>query len=507
MAGALVVPKRQQVNKAHSSGWHLTTGPLVVSILLLFLAFRSFFLPGFFFFPFLLSNFFFFFFLLRSSVIHPPLPAPLPPLAASTDIDLIILPAMNKQPSGAVSVTTTTATGKTILTTGPISSLILPSSLVPYIWPNSPASFCTGVVVGLALAFLRPMIEFYVDIGASYISFIMRYILIWGSVAFIAWAILRTLQQTSAATLVINPEKERQEFEQQQQQQQNQNFTPNLNQSPSIQQQAQQQLISIQSQAGMVQRPMIQYQQHAEYDELINDQPPILYLHGEESEIDYGYDRSRPPSSFSNASGSRIMGGHVISSSASIYSDLSSGSSNISSNGNYYSPPMPQYNPYRKSPSPTRRSVDETATTTSAAYHSGQQARIPPSQNSGRTSPARKIVQSTVGPQHATATVVSDTAYSNGRPRESRANPASTSPTRRPLRSASPNRERPEKIQRDMEPKIVSLDDEENIGNAYRPYPPRIPQNYGGGAAGQPEGLSILEKPIGQSAFRMKRKA
>lgn len=119
-----------------------------------------------------------------------------------------------RMPSDPVSVTTTTATGKPTATNGPISSLILPSSLVPYIWPSSPASFCTGVVVGLLVAFLRPMIEFYVDIGASYISIAMRYILIWGSVAFIAWAILRTLQQTSAATLVINPENEKYNQEQ-----------------------------------------------------------------------------------------------------------------------------------------------------------------------------------------------------------------------------------------------------------------------------------------------------
>lgn len=80
----------------------------------------------------------------------------------------------------------------------------LASVLVPYIWPTSPASFCTGVVVGLIVALLRPIIEHYVDVGAKYIAVIMRFSLIWGSVALIAWAILRVLQQTSS-TVVSSP--------------------------------------------------------------------------------------------------------------------------------------------------------------------------------------------------------------------------------------------------------------------------------------------------------------
>lgn len=77
--------------------------------------------------------------------------------------------------------------------------------LVPYIWPTSPASFFTGVVVGLVVALLRPIIEHYVDVGAKYLAVFLRFSLIWGSVGLIAWGILRILQQTSSATLVLQP--------------------------------------------------------------------------------------------------------------------------------------------------------------------------------------------------------------------------------------------------------------------------------------------------------------
>lgn len=445
---------------------------------------------------------------------------------------------MMKKSSAAVSVTTTTATGKPTATTGPISSLILPSSLVPYIWPSSPASFCTGVVVGLVLAFLRPLIEFYVDIGAGYISFVMRYILIWGSVAFIAWAILRTLQQTSAATLVINPESEEQKQLQQEQQQERQQFnqqTISNDQSSSYQQQ----LVPIHTQAPMPlpkppspQRQLLQYQ-HSDYDELLPDQPPILHMYDDEPEIEYVYERSRPGSAYSNSSSSqgRLVNGQYISSSASIYSDLTSSSSASSNNGNYYSPPIPQYSPYRKSPSPNLSSNNNSRRSPSndnnTHISSAQQARIPPVQVSGRTSPTRKVVQSTQPVQPAIAKV-NNSPYSNtsstrnasptrntsptrnASPIRSsaRSNPASTSPTRRPIAS-----NKPEKVMHvGVEPKIVSLDDDDMIGsgNYYRGYSSKIQQAhniYGSGnSMPQPEGLAILEKPAGQSAFRLKRK-
>lgn len=417
-----------------------------------------------------------------------------------------------RMPSDPVSVTTTTATGKPTATNGPISSLILPSSLVPYIWPSSPASFCTGVVVGLLVAFLRPMIEFYVDIGASYISIAMRYILIWGSVAFIAWAILRTLQQTSAATLVINPENEKYNQEQ---------FlgSPNISNDQefhsSFLKQKQQQVAP---QAPMhlpnppsPRRQLLPYQSHhSDNEELISDQPPILQMYDDEPEIEYVYERSRPGSAYSNSSSNhgRALNGQYIPSSDCVYSDLTS-----SSGGNYYNPPVSQYNPYRKSPSPklsNNRFIanDKNTNTASARINSAQQTRVAPSQVSGRTSPTRRVVQSTFPAQPATATVNSSYASTSPVRSSARMNPASTSPVRKPIAS-----NRPETIiHTGIEPKIVSLDDDDGMGtqNAYRGYPNKIHQAhniYGGGnSLPHAEGFSVLEKPAGQSAFRMKRR-
>jgi hypothetical protein len=89
----------------------------------------------------------------------------------------------------------------------------LTSLLVPYIWPTSPASFCTGVVVGLIVALLRPIIEYYVDVGAKYIAVVLRFSLIWGSVGLIAWAILRVLQQTSSTVAPSSvPQQQQQRY-------------------------------------------------------------------------------------------------------------------------------------------------------------------------------------------------------------------------------------------------------------------------------------------------------
>lgn len=468
---------------------------------------------------------------------------------------------MMKTLNGPVRVKTTTATGQPTETTGRVSSLILPSSLVPYIWPSSPASFCTGVLVGLFVAFLRPLIEFYVDIGASYISFVMRYFLIWGSIAFLAWAILRTLQQTSAVTLVINPETE--------EQQQQAMATPDVAEEYVVEDQHQ-----FISQTPMPlppnppNRQLLQYQsQNSHYDELGGDHPPILHLYDDEPEnVEYRYERSRPASSYSGTSSNnnnhgqqshhfqgRIMAGQFVTSSsaASIYSDLTSSSSNSSNNGNFYSPPIPQYNPYRKSPSPNLSSNRRSPSNENSGINSVGGPRVAPSQASGRTSPARKTVQSTMPVQPSTATVNSSTsnpsgaavAYRNPSPSRSpvRSNPRGTSPTRKPMPSTT---RLPEKFTGASngygigigEPRIVSLDEDDGlstgasyrVGGGARDFGTGNGNVVGGGAAypatysskiqqahaiygdanvlPKPEGLSILEKPAGQSAFRLKRK-
>lgn len=186
---------------------------------------------------------------------------------------------------------------------------------MPYIWPTSPASFCTGVVVGLLIAFLRPLIEHYVDVGASYIAVGLRFSLIWGSVALIAWIVLRILQQTSAATLVINPQDPVDSQKQQQQQQQH------------------------------IPQDLVPSNMHHDMypNEYVLDHPRPRYMQGQ-----YG---------------------GVASSAESIYSATTTSSGSSGSSGNssslYYSPPTPQYNPYAgssggsspiRSNSPTRMS-------------------------------------------------------------------------------------------------------------------------------------------------------
>lgn len=436
------------------------------------------------------------------------------------------------------SISATTAIGKPMPTNVHVSSLILPNVLVPYIWPTSPASFCTGVVVGLIIAFIRPMIEFYVDVGASYIAVCMRFILIWGSVAFIAWLVLRVLQQTSAATLVINPDKpNEQELEDE-----NSLYKSQLSGSqplplpdpPTPQQQ-------FQAQMRLQSRSLHSLKQPTVFDINPANQPPVLHLYERASpelnQIEYSYERVAPqanpaaqiayqqqqfqPSSPPTAAThlyvptTTISNGHIVSSAASVYSDIttSSGSSNQSSaSGNYYSPPIPQYNPYNKALSPTpasRRGIPEDA----------HKMNVSPT----RPSPVRKSVNVPQPIQHTGVA-----------PIPASSNPAmAASGYARPIRSAgavSPVRRQavannsPTK-HNTVEPRIVPLDeDDHSTGHSYRPYPNRIQQIqaiYGGsnvpGAEQQhagfkgkenyhPEGITVLEKPAGQSAFRLKRR-
>lgn len=212
-------------------------------------------------------------------------------------------PASLATPSTAsVSVVqTTTATGAPKPTTRAIASLVLPSALVPYIWPTSAASFCTGVVVGLGLALLRPVIEHYVDISAGYVALGMRYVLIWGSVGLIAWVVLRVLQQTSKATLILNPAENVP----------TETAGPNSMQAPA------------------------------------------------RSEQDSYYDHARYARHNSTATTTTTTAaGGLESSASSIYSSAdsltSASSSSTSASSLYYSPPTPQYNPYSRSTSPVR---------------------------------------------------------------------------------------------------------------------------------------------------------
>ncbi|VVT54199.1 uncharacterized protein SAPINGB_P003956 [Magnusiomyces paraingens] len=483
----------------------------------------------------------------------------------------------------SVAVTATTAIGKPMPPNGQVSSLILPNVLVPYIWPTSPASFCTGVVVGLIVAFLRPIIEFYVDVGASYIAVCMRFILIWGSVAFIAWLVLRVLQQTSAATLVINPSakkaaNQQEQYEedqnlqdedaedtssypqtspqqqllklqQQQQQQQSQLYSGilplPLPEPPTAQQQLQAQL-RLQSRSL---HNLKHQQQGTIYDISPSNQPPVLQLY-ERGSPDIEFTQGPPGTTIayqpSVASGSPPMastthlyvptttltsGGQVMSSAASVFSDitLSSGSSGQSSgsagSANYYTPPIQQqqqqqYNPYnQKAPSPapvvTRRIVNHypTAEDGYMMMHTAKSRSSSPS----RPSPVRKAVP---GPSVAAAANALNQASATS------ANAAATTGYTRTARAASPVRRTvvggvapssPTKYS-SMEPRIVTMEDEDSTQQqAYRPYPSRVQQIQaiyssaaGSDAPGKenyhPENVTILEKPAGQTAFRMKRR-
>lgn len=302
-------------------------------------------------------------------------------------------------------VTATTAIGTPKSTAGQISSIILPSMLVPYIWPTSPASFCTGVVVGLLVGVLRPIIEHYVDVGASYIAIGLRFSLIWGSVALIAWAVLRVLQQTSAATLVINPQQ--QPADQQPQAQQHQHQQPH---QPH--------------QHELVAPNMLHHDMYA--GEYILDQPRARY-------------------------GPTAQYGAIGSSAESIYSATTSSSgSSGSASSLYYSPPTPQYNPYSAPSSGANSPVRANSPTRMSPIRKS----VPGGPSGGATSPLGK-----------------------------------TSAVRR------------------MEPRIVPLDDTGADEGAYRPYPSRTDVGAAYRAKTGTESISVLEKPIGQGAFRMQRKA
>ncbi|KAA8917214.1 hypothetical protein TRICI_000607 [Trichomonascus ciferrii] len=77
--------------------------------------------------------------------------------------------------------------------------------IVPYIWPSSPASFTTGIATGLLISYIRPTLEFYLDIGASYFATALRFMAIWGSIILIVWTLFKILQRTSAVAMAIPP--------------------------------------------------------------------------------------------------------------------------------------------------------------------------------------------------------------------------------------------------------------------------------------------------------------
>lgn len=480
--------------------------------------------------------------------------------------------------SKSVSVTATTAIGKPTRTTGPISSLILPSSLVPYIWPTSPASFGTGVVVGLVVAFLRPTIEFYVDVGASYIAVGMRFFLIWGSVAFIAWAVLRILQQTSSATLVINPdaaknkkkkpvviedeeeeeeeEDNEEEFKQRvsssnkQKQQQLQASPRSQNASPSPSQQfqiqfsqqpqllhAQQQIIQQPQQATVqtIQIPQQQQQQSPVFD---LDQTPDLQIYEpihEVAQIEYSYEQQRiprttyaisqpqyivAPTTTTTTSPSPTLGGR--SSAASVYSNVTT--SSASSNGSsamYYSPPLPQYNPYRHSPSPTPGQQQHTNEISSANSANNSRTSSPTRVPVGRKVPTtstntqkiREQLEREAQQQQQQQQQVSSIPARYNHSNNSKTTVTSSSSGGN--RGASPIRRGGHHHHNSVEPRIVPLDEDDNniaAGHSYhRSYPNRVAalaQQHELQYRGKENegGYSVLEKPIGQSAFRLKKK-
>ena len=167
---------------------------------------------------------------------------------------------------------------------------------------------------------------------------------------------------------------------------------------------------------------------------------------GEEYIIDHTRQQHNSPSRFIQAGSPGQYGNVVGSSASSIYSSATS-SSGYSSNTNtsslYYSPPTPQYNPYGGSGA-TRGSSPT------------------------RVSPARKPASSPVSAKGGTP----------------------SSPVRR------------------SEPRIVAIDEPEE---SYRPYPARH-QPHGSvseiyrKSPGVDTTTAVLEKPAGQSAFRMQRK-
>lgn len=264
--------------------------------------------------------------------------------------------------------------------------------------------------MGLLVGVLRPIIEHYVDVGASYIAIGLRFSLIWGSVALIAWAVLRVLQQTSAATLVINPQQQAADHlhPQQHQHQHQQPHQPH--------------------QHELVASNMLHHD-HMYSGEYVLDQPRGRYS---------------SPAQYNT----------IASSAESIYSTTTSSSgSSGSASSLYYSPPTPQYNPYSAPSSGASSPVRASSPTRMSPIRKS----VPGGHSGGATSPLGK-----------------------------------TSAVRR------------------MEPRIVPLDDTGAEDNAYRPYPSRIGQNDVGAAYRAKTGtesISVLEKPIGQGAFRMQRKA
>lgn len=246
------------------------------------------------------------------------------------------------------------------------------------------------------------------DVGASYIAIGMRFTLIWGSVALIAWAVLRILQQTSSATLIIKPSE-----------------TP-----------AEETTTSEFAGQGHLRSNSI----HDDYGDYILEQRGT-----ERNAATRGSYIGQTTGQYGGNSG----GGNVVSSAASIYSSVttSSGySANTNASSLYYSPPTPQYNPYSggsaspgRAASPTRVSV-----------------------------PSRK-------PNSGGSPTMLTAPGSPGKP-----------------------------VLRRLEPRIVPVDESvvfAGADDAYRPYGPA------GGAYSRKSPDVVLEKPVGQSAFRIRRGA
>lgn len=64
--------------------------------------------------------------------------------------------------------------------------------------PSSPPSFALGIAVGVGLALAKPLILHYLEIGAHYISIVVKYALIWFSIIGIAFGGYKALQVAAA---------------------------------------------------------------------------------------------------------------------------------------------------------------------------------------------------------------------------------------------------------------------------------------------------------------------
>lgn len=110
-------------------------------------------------------------------------------------------------PTVSVPITSTSTNSSTSTSTAtdpkPSIAMTIVAKVLPWM-PASPTSFISGLLTGLTIAYLRPTLEVYLDLWAQYCATGLRLVIVWGSVAAVAIAVIKIMQRTGAAAQAIS---------------------------------------------------------------------------------------------------------------------------------------------------------------------------------------------------------------------------------------------------------------------------------------------------------------